>query len=69
MRRGGFRIQYNAPVVLSFALISFGVLLLDRLTGGHSTRTFFSVYRSAFNDPWTYPRFVLHVLGHSGYSH
>lgn len=69
MKRGGFRIQYNAPVVLSFAIISFGVLMLDRFTGGHSTRTLFSVYRSAFNDPATYPRFVLHVLGHMNYSH
>ena len=69
MRRGGLRIQYNAPVVLSFAIISFGTLLLDRFTGGRSTRALFSVYRSAFNDPGTYPRFILHVLGHSGYSH
>lgn len=69
MRRGGIRIQYNSPVVLSFAILSFGVLLLDRFTGGHSTRALFSVYRSAFNDPGTYPRFVLHVLGHAGYSH
>ena len=69
MRRGGIRIQYNAPVVLSFAIISFGVLMLDRFTGGRSTRMLFSVYRSSFNDLATYPRFVLHVLGHSGYSH
>lgn len=69
MRRGGIRIQYNAPVVLSFALISFGVLLLDRFTGGRSTHALFCVYRSAFHDLGTYPRFVLHVLGHSGYSH
>ena len=69
MRRGGIRIQYNAPVVLSFALISFGVLVLDRFTGGHSTHALFSVYRSSFRDLGTYPRFVLHVLGHSGYSH
>ena len=69
MRRGGIRIQYNSPVVLSFAILSFGVLLLDRFTGGRSTHAFFSVYRSAFNDLGTYPRFVLHVLGHTGYSH
>ena len=69
MRRGGIRVQYNSPVVLSFAILSFGVLLLDRFTGGRSTHTLFSVYRSAFNDPGTYPRFVLHVLGHTGYAH
>ena len=69
MRRGGIRIQYNAPVVLSFALLSLGVLFLDRFTGGRSTRALFSVYRSAFDDLGTYPRFVLHVLGHSSYAH
>lgn len=69
MRRGGIRIQYNAPVVLSFALLSLGVLVLDHVTGGQSTRRFFCVYRSAFNDPATYPRFVLHVLGHASYAH
>ena len=69
MRRGGIRIQYNSPVVLSFAILSFCVLLLDRFTGGRSTHVLFSVYRSAFHDLGTYPRFVLHVLGHTGYSH
>ena len=69
MRRGGIRIQYNAPVVLSFALLSFAVLFLHRFTGGRSTHALFSVYRSAFDDLGTYPRFVLHVLGHADYSH
>ena len=69
MRRGGIRIQYNAPVVLSFALLSLGVLLLHRVTGGRSTTALFSVYRSSWRDPGTYPRFVLHVLGHAGYAH
>ena len=68
MRRG-LRIQYNAPVVLSFALLSLGVLFLDRFTGGRSTRALFSVYRSSFRDLGTYPRFVLHVLGHTSYAH
>ena len=69
MRRRAFRLQYNAPVVLSFALLSLGVLLLGFLTSGDSTRQFFSVYRSPLRDLWTWPRFVLHVLGHNGYSH
>ena len=69
MRRRSVRLQYNSPVVLSFALLSLGVLLLGFLTSGDSTRQFFSVYRSPLSDLWTWPRFVLHVLGHSGYSH
>lgn len=63
------KIQYNSPVVLSFALISLGALILGVLTGGWSTARFFSVYRSSPSDLLTYPRFVLHVLGHSSYSH
>ena len=63
------RLQYNSPVVLSFTLISLGALLLGILTGGATTRLLFSVYRSPLTDPFTYPRFVLHVLGHSGYTH
>ena len=63
------KLQYNSPVVLTFALLSLGVLWLDRLTDGHSTHALFSVYRSSFADLGTYPRFVLHVLGHGSYSH
>ena len=62
-------IQFNAPVVLTFALISLGVLLLDGATGGVSTYRYFCVYRSSFSDPLTYVRFFCHVLGHTGYTH
>ena len=64
-----FRLQYNAPVVLSFALLSLGALLLGVLTGGRSTKLLFSVYRCPLSDLLAWPRFVLHVLGHSGYAH
>lgn len=63
------RIQYNSPVVLSFALLSLLALLLGQLTGGWTTRTLFSVYRAPLTDPLTYVRMVGHVLGHSGYAH
>jgi len=69
VRRGGIRLQYNAPVVLSFSLACLAVLWLHHWTGGRSTGALFSVYRSGWNDLGTYPRFVLHVLGHTGYSH
>ena len=69
MKKQVVKIQYNSPVVLGFAFLSLAVLILDTLTGGLSTVKLFSVYRSAPNDVFTYPRFVLHVLGHSGYSH
>lgn len=63
------RIQYNSPVVLTFALLSLGVLLLGRLTGGTSTTLLFCVYRSSLADPLTYVRMFTHVLGHAGFQH
>ena len=65
----GLRLQYNSPVILTFALISLGALILGILTGGASTRKFFSVYHSSLANILTYPRFFLHVLGHASYSH
>ena len=63
------RIQYNSPVVLSFALLSLLALLLGQLTGGWTTRALFCVYRAPLTDPLTYVRMVGHVLGHFGYAH
>ena len=63
------RVQYNAPVVLTFALVSLGALVLGWITGGRTTWLFFSVYRAPLSDPLTYVRMAGHVLGHSGYAH
>ena len=63
------RIKYNSPVILSFALISLAVLGLNTLTGGWLTMKLFCVYRAPLSDLLTYPRFFLHVLGHSNLSH
>ena len=62
-------IEYNAPVTLTFAFVSFAVLLLGWLTAGVSTRLLFSVYRAPLSQALTYPRFFTHVLGHSGFAH
>lgn len=63
------KLQYNSPVILSFAFISLAVLFAGKLTGGRSNTLFFSVYNSSLTDLFTYPRFFLHVLGHSNFSH
>ena len=63
------KIQYNSPVILTFALVSLGVLLLGAWTGGASTALCFSVYRAPLNDPFTYLRFFGPVLGHADYNH
>lgn len=43
---GRLRIQYNAPVVLTFSLLSLAALLLGMATGERSTWLLFCVYRS-----------------------
>ena len=69
MSRQLIKLQYNSPVVLTFALLSLAVLWLDGLTGGKSTHALFSAYRSSFADLGTYPRSFLHVLSHVDYDH
>jgi membrane associated rhomboid family serine protease len=64
-----FRIQYNSPVVLTFALLSLASLALGWITKGWTTQMFFCVRSSSLSDPLTYVRFFTHVLGHSGYAH
>lgn len=63
------KIVYNAPVTLSFALISLIALLLDYVTAGNANNMLFSVYRSSLLDPFTYIRLFTHVLGHAGFDH
>ena len=69
MKKFRLHLQYNSPVILSFALCSLVVLGLSGLTGGKSNALLFCVYRSSLREPMTYPRFFLHVLGHGSYSH
>ena len=60
---GRLRIQYNAPVVLTFSLLSLAALLLGMATGERSTWLLFCVYRSPLTDSLTYVRLFGHVLG------
>ena len=63
------KISYNAPVILSFVLICFTVMLLGLLTGGKSTQLLFMTFHSSLANPLTYLRFFTHVFGHSGWTH
>lgn len=63
------KIQYNAPVVLTFVITSGIALFLGELTNNVTTTQLFSVYRSPLWDPLTFVRLFLHVLGHSDMSH
>ena len=62
-------IRFNAPVILTFALLSLLALLLGNWTNGATTYQYFSVYRASLSDPLTYLRLVSHVFGHADFSH
>ena len=57
------QLQYNAPVILTFFLLSLGVLFLGQWTNGWTTTHLFCVYRSSLRDPLFYVRLFGHVLG------
>ena len=63
------RIQYNAPVTLTFAVVCLAVLGISVISGGKSNVLLFSVYRSPLSDPLGYIRVFTHVIGHAGIDH
>lgn len=69
MKRSSIRLQYNAPVTLTFFFLSLASLVLSYLTNNWTTSHLFSVYRSSMTDPLFYVRLFGHVLGHGGWDH
>lgn len=65
----GKRIQYNSPVVLTFAIISLIALILNTITLGATNTLLFSVYRSSPKSIFTYIRLFCHVFGHANLEH
>ena len=67
------KITYNAPVVLSFALLCVAVLAIDGIFFPSSrflTSHFFSVGGTfQFTNPLNYISIFGHAVGHSGWSH
>lgn len=61
--------QYNAPVTLTFVILSFFVVLLGYLTRSVSTSLLFCTYPAPLTDPLTYVRLLGHVLGHADWKH
>ncbi|NLR90808.1 MULTISPECIES: rhomboid family intramembrane serine protease [Flammeovirga] len=64
------RIQYNAPVTLTFTFICAAFMILKNigfdLTPIFSVGTFSSM---SFSNPLTYFRLFSHVIGHGGWDH
>lgn len=65
----GRSITYNSPVVLTFVILSFAVMVANYLTAGLSNKLLFMTYHSSLASPLTYVRMFTHVLGHAGWSH
>ncbi len=61
---------YNAPVVLTFALLAFAVHGLDVMSGGRIVPLYFAALpHFDFRSPWSWFRLVSHVLGHKDTTH
>lgn len=69
MREQKFKISFNSPVILGFALICLAALILGTMTRGRTNVMLFSVYRSSLLNPLTYIRFIGHIFGHAGWDH
>ncbi len=64
------RITYNAPVVLTFTLVSVILMFVGTLTGNAVTHKLFSVYPGmSWANPVDYWRLISHVLGHDSWGH
>lgn len=63
------KVSFNSPVILSFAILCFGAMVLNFVTRGFANQAFFSVYRASLLSPLTYVRMFGHVLGHAGWEH
>ena len=62
------RISFNAPVTLSFALISLAVLILKMILG-QSIVELFGVYFTHWTDPFLYLRLLTHIFTHADIAH
>ncbi|MGN1118752.1 MAG: rhomboid family intramembrane serine protease [Oscillospiraceae bacterium] len=64
------KLSYNSPVILTYAAVCLAVLILNKITGGFTNRLLFVCYgHPSLLDPLTYPRLILHALGHVDFSH
>jgi membrane associated rhomboid family serine protease len=62
------RIRYNAPVILTFTLVSTGVLIVDQILNGF-TEAFFVSYPTFSGSILDFLRLFTHVIGHQSWLH
>lgn len=64
------RLQYNSPVILTYSLISIGVLIASIFTGGAINDMFFTLIPNLdLGNPLWYLRLFTHVIGHANLAH
>ena len=69
MKIKGFKVTFNAPVVLGIVAISFIATLLSFVSGGVIGNLLFMTYRSPLLSPMTWIRAFTHIFGHADLSH
>lgn len=69
MQKRVIKLQFNAPVILMFTILSLGALIAGNITDGWTTTKFFSIYRFNPGDFFGYIRLFGHVLGHVSWEH
>ncbi|MCK5006481.1 MAG: rhomboid family intramembrane serine protease [Spirochaetales bacterium] len=62
------RIRYNAPVILTFTLLSTGILIINQVVGGF-TEAFFVSYPTFSGSILDFLRLFTHVAGHRNWLH
>ncbi|HPX32215.1 MAG TPA: rhomboid family intramembrane serine protease [Erysipelotrichaceae bacterium] len=63
------KIEYNAPVTLTFSLISLIVLILYYLIGDGFLSFVAMTYKDSLLNPMMYVRLITHIFGHLGWEH
>ena len=64
------RVRYNSPVILTYALISVGILLISTLIGQRFMIRFFSTPSHVnLSNPLFYLKLVSYIFGHAGWAH
>ncbi len=64
------KITYNAPVVLTFALLCAAIMVVDVRYLPGITDAFFTIYPDLnFTNPFSFFRLSTHVIGHASWGH
>ncbi len=63
------KLDYNAPVIITFTIITFIVQFICTIPGTRGFHSLFVASRGSLINPLFYLRLFTHVIGHSGWAH